>query len=256
MAADATKPDLDPDSCRGRSVVDGWALMSAAPSIQSLGPPPDKHAERIVDLMLAHLHDRRRHLFTNAETVARPEQMGTQKGRLRAAERIRKAMGDTVLDIRIKPATRGRFLLQVIDWGLWRPDTNDLVSDIDPLPLTKVWLAAVKNTTTGVHYRVVTKTTAPLVLTRHAIIRLAQRAEVRTVEDLLAAIRELWLITADLLIKADGGDSWLNPPKGVWRLPLREGGPVAVLKPDVAEGRLICTTILAADMVDDVDGAT
>jgi hypothetical protein len=132
--------------------------MNVAPTIRSVGPPPERHAERIVDEFLAHLHDRRRRLYATATVVARPEQMGTPKGQLRACERIRKAMGDTLLDIRLKPATRGRFAMQVIDWGVWSPAANNLVSDADPLPLTKVWLAAVKNTSTAAHYRVVTNT--------------------------------------------------------------------------------------------------
>ena len=114
-------------------------MNAAAPRIQSVGTPPDRHAERIVDEFLAHLHDRRRCLYANARVVTGPERMGNPKAQFRAAERIRKAMGDTLLDIRLKPARRGKFVMQVVDWGVWDPVANNLVSDIAPMPATTAW---------------------------------------------------------------------------------------------------------------------
>lgn len=188
-------------------------MSSAAPQIQSIGVPRDIHAERIVGEMLRFLHDRRREMYERATIAVAVNQMGTPKGQTRAVERLTKAMGLALLDIRLKPAKRGKFVLEVVDWGLWDPAKDDLLSDTDLAPPTTVWLAAVRNVSTGVNYRVVTQTTAPMIVTHHACARLAQRAGVRTVDDLIVAMRELWRVT--LALMAQHSDDWLRSVNAV-----------------------------------------
>jgi hypothetical protein len=64
----------------------------------------------------------------------------------------------------------------------------------------------------------------PLVIIRHALVRLTQRANVRTIADLLAAAGELWQ-PVDRQLNASG--EALEPPRG-WRIPLMTGHPASL----------------------------
>ena len=84
-------------------------------------------------------------------------------------------------------------------------------------------------------------------MTRHACVRLAQRANVRTTSDLINAARQLWLAPFKLMSERLPNDNWLDPPGDAWRLPLADGGPVAVLEPDMnGARRLVVKTVLEA----------
>ena len=95
--------------------------MNAAPTIQSLGPPPDLHAERIVRAMLEWAHADRARMHENAKGALDLRQMGTPTGQWRAVERFRKAAGDSLLDIHLHRAKRGKFVLVVTDWQIFDP---------------------------------------------------------------------------------------------------------------------------------------
>jgi len=71
-------------------------------------------------------------MYAEAVSVAGISQMGTPKGQRRAAERISRAMGGALLDIRLAPEKRGKFILRTVDFGLWSPIGDRLMSDIEP----------------------------------------------------------------------------------------------------------------------------
>jgi hypothetical protein len=152
------------------------------------------------------------------------------------------------LGLRIIPAKRGKFTLIVVDWALWDPAKNDLVPDSDPAPKTTAWLAVTSSLIIGANYRLNMGACVLLLITEHAIIRLSQRADVRTIGDLLVLTGELWQ-AAVALIDKHPDDRWLNPPDGAWTAPIRQGTINAVLEPDRSGARrLVVKTVLNADM--------
>ena len=148
-------------------------------------------------------------------------------------------------------AKRGKGVLAFADWAVWNPITGKEANSDLPPPVA--WLAVFLTTYQPAKYSPDLKSSARLLVSRHAIIRLAQRANVRTVNDLITALRDLWAKTFKLIEGSIGSDSdWLEPDKGgAWRIPLATG-QIAVLEPDKGGAwRLVVKTILDPGMVDD-----
>lgn len=220
--------------------------MNASPRIQSVGPPPDRHAERVVDEMLVWMHGKQHDLLRNVLGKLDHRRLGGPHGQMKVANRLIAAGKDYVFNLDLKTGKRGKFRIAFSAWAIWDTLNNDTAdTDRPPPPLCSVAVVLIDLQGNG-HQCPKTDAMTPMLVTRHACIRLAQRVGVRTVPDLILALHAIWSPTLKLI----SGPRWLNPPKGVWLLPLVEGGPVAVLKPDLADERLIVTTILAADMVD------
>jgi hypothetical protein len=204
--------------------------MNTAPKIESLGAPPEKHAERVTREMVAFLHAERPQLEAKAKGMIDPRQMGTHKGLERTADRLIKALGPLALSVYVARATRGRGMLLFADWGTWDPIAGKEAA----------WLAGFLTTLRATNYVLDLRSNARLLVSRHAIARLAERADVRTVEHLLLATRALWTATFQLMTR--NPDGWLTP----CRLPL-PGGQIAILEPDRSgEPRLVTKTILDA----------
>jgi hypothetical protein len=215
--------------------------VTPAPTIQSLGVPPDLHAERIVREMLAWAHDERARLNERAQGVINVDQMGSPTGQWRTCERLRKAAGKSLLDVRLFRAKRGKGMILTTDWSIWDPSAQTLVEDDRRMPET-AWLAAVVNTITAVNHRFDCNSATVLLLTHHACVRLCQRCGVRDVDGLLGALQALWR-EVFALMESHPDQGWLKPPGGIWRVPV--GNVVAIIEPDQSgEPRLVVKTVL------------
>jgi hypothetical protein len=220
-----------------------------APVIQSLGAPPDRHAERIVDEMLTWLHTRQREIWPRAKGSLRTQQMGNPTGQARAVERMRKAMGDLVLELKLNPGKRGRYELYMVNWVVVDTLRNKIADLMEPPPALSALALTLAMSDRAQEWR----SSVPLIVTRHAIIRLAQRAEMRTVEDLYKALRMLWWALYDLVIKdvASGRSpdnaTWCEPPDCGWRLRLDNGAIAVVGRDEDGARRMIVKTILEGD---------
>jgi hypothetical protein len=226
-------------------------MNAAAPQIQSAGPPPLRHAERVTSEMLAFLHGQHPQLFARAHGVINLRQMGSLKGQQRTADRLNKALGPLSLGVYLSQVKRGRGTLMFADWSTWDPLAGAEADSARPPP-PLAWLVAYLNIYRVANYQIDVRSNARLLVSRHAIIRLAQRADVRTINDLIAAMRELWQATFHLM--ARDLDGWTKPPDGIWRIPV--GDAIAILEPDRdGAARLVCKTILDASMCKGGGGA-
>jgi hypothetical protein len=224
---------------------------SPPPAIQSIGPPPDLHAERVCGEMIRWLHAEHKRLRARGNGLIDVRQMGAPQGQLRVAERLRKALGPLALNVMLILAKRGKFTLGVTEWRVWDPAANAPVP-AGALAPPAAWLAAALNIYSAVGYRPASQVLVPLLVSRHACVRLAQRADVRTAADLVTAMRDLWRVIWDLV--GQHNDDWLDPPGGAWLVPIREGelSPVVVLERDRSGAkRLVAKTILDREMVDE-----
>jgi len=222
-----------------------------APSIASVGPPPTRHAERVVDAMLVWLHGRQAEVFARARGSFKSSQMGNPVGQERAVARLRKALGEMALGLYLSPAKRGKYRLTLVQWMIWNTTKDELTAPEEPCPAS-AQLAIVVSFRSALS-RHEWEPTIPMLVTRHAIVRLAERADVRTVGDLIEALRQLWLVLYDLLMRdvLDGviaGDKgrWCNPPPEGWRVRM-DSGPIAVIGRDENSNRLLVKTILDGD---------
>jgi hypothetical protein len=216
--------------------------MNAAPAITSVGPPPERHCVRVVGEMLAFLHQRRMKLQPGLEGALDPRRMGNPTAQMRQFEKFRRLAGPTALDLQLTPAKRGKFLLSFTEWALY---CDGAVVENAVLP-PGAGIAAVTTVFSAANYRSEEISAALLVASRHSLDRLAERADVRTVDELLACIRSLWAVTTALMLAPD--DAWLRPPHGgAWQVPIANG--IAVLKPNEDGSRsLVVVSILSPEM--------
>ena len=151
-------------------------------------------------------------------------------------------MGETALDLHIKTAKRGRFLLTMTEW---QPIANGSLIESGALP-PNAGLAAVTTFITAVRHQGVGKSAALVAASRHALVRMAERAEVRTVDDMLDGVRDLW--KAAVVIMSAPNEAWRQPPQGnAWQVPV--AGGVAVLAPNEDGSRqLVAVTVLTPEM--------
>ena len=246
--------------------------LRAPPAIQTPPsmPVPDRHAERVADDWLRFLHRDQARLWANAGKSLDRDKMINPVSQARAVERFKRAAGELVLDIDLQPGKKGRYQLMFATWVLWDLTKDERADPGQPFPINArpAVMVGFSNGTridrriTGHPAFAGERTISPaeyddwnagmpLIISRHACIRAAQRAEVRTVGDMVALLRSIWLATKDLMTRCP---TFLKPPDGQWALPLGKGAdaPVAILQPDrstVGLPTLVCTTILSADMI-------
>jgi len=226
---------------------------------------PDKHAERIVWEMVRFLHAGMEQRWSLARGALNTSQMGNPVGQMRAVRRFAEMVGDFALRVRLTPAKRGRYQLMVVSWSAFDPTKKKTIAPGEPLP-PNAQLAILVSHCEGKNHNPSWFVCAPLVISRHAMVRLATRRNVRTTRDLLLAVRELWDAAEKVMTKMmlDGvtahpdmtptdaantyGDDWFAAlPAAGLRLPLRGGG-IAVLGAHEIGRTLIIKTILADDM--------
>ena len=218
--------------------------MNALPQITSIGPPPTLHAQRIVGLMLEHLHQTRRGARDHLAGILKSRQLGTPVGQARVFKRVQLAAGDTAIDLRLETGKRGRFVLIVATWATVGPD--GLLADDGPLP-HGAGIVAMTAVYRAKNYVPDTRGGATLTISRHALVRMAERADVRTVPELLTVVRSLWAV--GLALQTEPNELWRNPPRAGWQIPLGDG--VAVLIPHRDDTHLIVPTVLSRQMGDE-----
>lgn len=203
-----------------------------APTIQSLGPPPERHAARVVAEMCRWLDeelDRLNRLMCDQIEAGR-SRLGNPVAQQRFVERIRKAGGKGVVELRLTPGKRGRFRLRWVAWRVLRKTTErpQLACTIFFLDSADPGDAQTKRMFT---------------LTHHAQVRLAERCGAQTPNDLLDALEEIYR-GVDAYAACIGFD--INRSSTVCKLPVRSG--VAVIERTPDEG-LVVKTVLPAEVL-------
>jgi hypothetical protein len=201
-----------------------------APVIQSIGPPPERHADRVVAEMLRWLKAEGDRLMVRVDAMLAAEgpPPGSPRAQQRFAMRLAKAADQLLLGIWLKPGKRGKFKLFMSVWGVLAEGTDK----------PQVVLGTFVFDSLG-HYRVEPHYKRLFIVSHHALSRLAQRCEVRTVQDLHQALA----LMGDAAMSA--GWEFLHaddyPPAG--KRFAFDGG-IAVLKRDADSGDLVIATIL------------
>ena len=187
----------------------------------------DRNAERFVDMMLDDL----RSFTLKAMQKWRDECIGSTgmmnpKAQQRGTKRLIRALGSTCLSYKLDTGNRGRFRLMVLMYSV--TDKNRLCID-----LLKTWSEG------GRHLDAKMRTV--VTLSHHALVRLLQRAEVRSAMDFVGVLAHL-TPGCGALVRAVGV---ADIPEGrVWPVPIRNNSgarviPLAVNTPD--EGVVITT---------------
>jgi len=214
-------------------------------TIQSVGAPPERHADRVVAEIMRQLAERRARLWPTIEEALLNSSDGSPKAQRKMAERLRRAGATSV---KLTPGKRGRYTLHIYDRTGWDPTRDEEITVGDPIP-EKPWIAC--------HLTIIESrgqgrggdiTSSPvLFITHHALSRTAQRFGLRTEQHLEAAAQIIWN-GAITLMKQKTLEHWLDAPPEGHRAPLETGDDASdcatvVLKRHENHKALIAATV-------------
>jgi hypothetical protein len=156
--------------------------MKNAPQIQSIGPPADQHAERIMAQMARWIATEGLKLVDGALIVkACRINDATPQGQERVAQTFAKALGPLCLGIAfVQTGKRGKYLIALLMLNVLGPYTEK--------PLIEVYFKCFQSFG---HQRREHFEGSGFSVSHHALSRMAQRLEVRTMEDPVAVLRKL-----------------------------------------------------------------
>ena len=186
-------------------------MKTPAPEITSVGPPPERHADRIVALMLQLLAKQQAQRGQLINELISGSRGGTPKAQQKLAARLAKA---GAFHVELAPGKRGKFELCFLElWG-WDAAQDKPILPEHPGPWPeKPWLVCHVNQIEG---RGTGTKMAPLVfVTHHCLSRAAQRFDARTAADLIS-MTELIILGVNKLVKKQGVQRALDkvPPGG------------------------------------------
>jgi hypothetical protein len=162
------------------------------PKIQSLGLPPERHADRVVLEMLKVIAGARQRTWPEIQAIVDQGPDGNPKAQARMLAKLKAAAGPFIVSAHLKPGKRGRYQLIFLDTHVWNPETGETVMPDDTSIPEMPWLAfmLVEWTSKGEH-RYDVKSSVALLITHHALSRLTQRCGARTMQDVWNAAREI-----------------------------------------------------------------
>jgi hypothetical protein len=181
--------------------------------IQSVGLPPEIHADRVIALMLKEMAQQHARVWQAIRGIT--EDPHVRDGNPKAQRRMEaKVLAAGALFTELISGKRGRYTLSVCAMCGWDPVIGKLIDVDDELP-PKPWICCLLHQITGtgngnIEFRSVSR----LYLTHHALSRAAQRWGVRTATDLADAIE---IISVEVVRHMhDMGESWFDaiPPEG------------------------------------------
>jgi hypothetical protein len=210
--------------------------------IQSLGLPPERHADRVIAAMLRQIARASAHLMPTISEVVANSSDGSPKAQRKLEARLRRA---GAFGTSLTTGKRGRYQIYFFSWGGWDPEKKSPIAFGDPMP-SKPWLAVfanhLKSDGRGAG-RVHLKAAPAVLVTHHSLSRLAQRAGARTAGDLIDAMHGFLAAASEIITSAAPDDA---PPAAGWRVPvdLPTGEVIVVIKRELETGTLIATTTL------------
>jgi hypothetical protein len=209
-----------------------------APAIQSQGPPPERHAARVVAEMCRWLAAEQPRLRARHHELLQGtfHKLGNPKAQARFIARLRRdpLLQPRLLALSFIPGKRGNCALQWVTWMVVRPDGTH-IGEGEPIPAAP-WLTClleviwIKDKERSFSVPVVT-------ISHHAAQRLAERCEARTVDALLVALRDIafWLMDEANQEAVDSG--------ATLRIPVRGG--IAIVEETPEHGSLVKTILPA-----------
>jgi hypothetical protein len=211
--------------------------------IQSVGPPHEIHADRVVALMLRDLAKKRAQVEQAISVAIGNSKDGNPRAQAKMAERIRRA---GVEHVTLVPGKRGKYTIRIDELTGWDPICDREIGIDSPIP-EKPWISCrVTIAEKGGRGRgIIDYVSIPILLiTHHALSRASQRFGVRTNEHMLSAARWIWSATEKLIFERM--DNWTSPPPQGLRMPLGTGdNAVVVLKQhERRERTLVAATVL------------
>jgi hypothetical protein len=229
---------------RTKKLRDYRGELTAVYAIQSVGPPPERHADRVVAAMMRQLAETRKTLWeTIAETIADSSD-GSPKAQRKMEQRIRRA---GAVQTELTPGKRGKYTIIIYDFTGWCPSRDAEIQIGDKIP-EKPWIACnigVLRSEGRGREHVSYRSRPVLFITHHALSRAAQRIGIRTSDDLILAVKIIWRAAFKLLAEKEDIEKWLAAPPQGWRAPMGGGSDCVVLSRHYKRKALVAATAIA-----------
>jgi hypothetical protein len=221
------------------------------PAITTAGPPPERHADRLVAEMLRHLAVTRARLSQRISEAILASSDGSPRAQRKMEVRVRRAGAIRTL---LTPGKRGRYTLNFFDWTGWDPARGEEIKLDDPIPPKPqivCWMNGIKSEGRG-RCRANVISAPFLFITHHALSRAAQRLGARTLDHLEIVVAQLSDTALNLLVERDlgfvDGDGWARVPPMGWRIPLTASGRIlVVLKKHADRPALVAATVITPE---------
>jgi len=196
-------------------------------AIQSIGPPPERHADRVVAEMMRHLARKRATLLEAINEAIANSTDGGPRAQRKMAERIERA---GALNTELTSGKRGRYTLTFCDFTGWDAKRDAEIRLGDKIP-EKPWIACnvtILSSPGRGRETLDCRSTPVILITHHAMSRTAQRLGLRTTEHLMVAARTIWNGAVKLLNDKEN-KAWLDAPPQGWRVPIEAKGEAFVI---------------------------
>jgi hypothetical protein len=185
-----------------RLIVDQGLKNSA---VQAAGPPriqaagegagavPSMHADRVVGKMLPWIVAERQQRMAALKGILGSTPDANPQDQQRLVDKFKQIGGPFFPLVTLAESRkRGRYEIWIVSIEGWNRDTQDLILNRDTIP-ERPQLAASIIVAKGLgHHRHDIERRVPLIVSHHALSRLVQRSANRTVDDLLAAVTNLF----------------------------------------------------------------
>jgi len=211
--------------------------------IKSVGPPPERYADRVVAEMMRDMARTHATLWDAIHDVVKTSRGGSPKAQRKLAERIKRAGAYRTF---LTEGKRGRFEILIYDFTGYDVARDAEITGDDPIP-EKPWISCNVSvlTSPGNGQDVIKVHARPILfISVHALSRMAQRLGMRTSRHLKAAIG---IIFNGCIKFVNANEKWLDAPPDGWRVPIPPIPARAVLKRHEKRSALICATILRDD---------
>jgi hypothetical protein len=215
--------------------------MNELPRIQSLGLPPEKHADRIVAAMLRVIVEERVLCWRRLnDLMAAHLPDGNPAAQARFFKKVTTAADSFLLGSHLEPGKRGRYKMRLLILDGWDAERGAIIGADDPIP-EKPWIAvtSVVIESRG-SYRYEEDCSVTLFITHHALSRLTQRCGARTLKELYCAVRRIAIIyLTKMAHKSVSGHQRISI-----ELPLNLGTAICALQPhEDGQGGLVLATL-------------
>jgi hypothetical protein len=160
--------------------------------IKSIGPPPERHADRIVAELMRKLARQQATLLQAVTKAVTNSTDGSPKAQIKMAARIKQAGG---LNVKLTTGNRGRYALTFNSRTGWDPQRDAWILPKDAVP-EEPWIAySITHLSQGrgrERGKLLLVAVPVLLITHHAMSRAAQRLGLRTEDHLLVAASAIW----------------------------------------------------------------
>jgi hypothetical protein len=169
-----------------------WPVSELA--ITSVGPPPALHADRVVGQMAGHLIEQAAHIRGELQQIIAHSNDGGPRAQRKLREKLLQAgtvMGRRIVACNLVTAKKGRYSARLCFWSGWDRDRDCEIEPgdrIPPRPQVCLWYVEIQGLS---HHRVEWHRAPLCFLSHHILSRMAQRHEMRTLDDMLTAIARI-----------------------------------------------------------------